>query len=289
MKQNKPSNMDHILPQLLQLQKKPAPFEPGEPLFWNDPHISAQMLKVHLDPDIDAASRTPETIDRSVQWIIETLALKTDDAVLDLGCGPGLYASHFARAGLQVTGVDYSHRSIEYASQYASEHNLHIHYRYQNYLELDDDNLYDAVLLIYGDFCPLDPQQRATLLKNVNRALKTGGGFVLDVTTREHRRKHGNKNSWYAAESGFWKPGLHLVLEEGFDYPEQSIWLDQYTVIEGNGKVSVYRNWFQDFTPETITEELAQGVFFVEGLWGDLTGMQYSPDGEWIGIVARKK
>lgn len=247
------------------------------------------MLKVHLDPDIDAASRTPETIDRSVRWIIEKLDLKTGGRVLDLGCGPGLYASRFARAGLQVTGVDYSRSSIDYASRYAREQNLNIQYRFQNYLELDDENLYDAALLIYGDFCPLDPQQRATLLKNVSRALKPGGRFVLDVTTREHRRKHGNKNNWYAAESGFWKPGSHLVLEEGFDYPEQSIWLDQYTVIEGDGKVSVYRNWFQDYIPEMITEELALGSFSVESLWGDLAGRQYSPDSEWIGIVARKK
>jgi len=289
VEKNIPSNMDKILLQLLQLQQKPAPFEPGEPLFWSDSHISTQMLKVHLDPNIDAASRTPDTIDRSVQWIIKTLALKTDNSVLDLGCGPGLYASHFARTGLQVTGVDFSRNSIDYASRYASEHNLHIQYRYQNYLELDDENLYDAALLIYGDFCPLDPQQRSTLLTNVRRALKPDGKFVFDVTTREHRRKFGNKNNWYAAESGFWKPGSHLVLEEGFDYLEQSIWLDQYTVIEEDGKVSVYRNWFQDYTPETITEELALGGFSVENLWGDLTGKQYSPDSEWIGIIASKK
>lgn len=255
IEKNKPSNMDNIFAQLLQLQQRPAPFEPGEPLFWNDPHISAQMLKVHLDPNIDAASRTPETIDRSVQWTIETLALKTDYVVLDLGCGPGLYASRFARAGLQVTGVDYSHSSIDYASRYVREQNLNIQYRYQNYLELDVENLYDAALLIYGDFCPLEPQQRATLLKNVSRALKPDGKFVLDVTTREHRRKHGNKN----------------------------------TVIDGDGEITVYRNWFQDYTPETITKELAQGGFSVESLWGDLTGKQYSPDSEWIGIVASKK
>ena len=280
--------MDNILSQLIKLQQRPIPFTPGEPLFWNDPHISAQMLKAHLDPKIEAASRTPETIDRSVQWILDTIALKADDKVLDLGCGPGLYASRFAHAGLQVTGVDYSRSSIEYARRYASENSLNIHYRYQNYLELDDDNLYDAAFLIYGDFCPLDPLQRSTLLKNVRRALKPNGRFVFDVTTREHRKKHGNKNNWYAVDGGFWKPGRQLVLEDGFDYPEQSIWLDQYTVIEGDGKISVYRNWFQDYTPEMITEELAQGGFFVESLWGDLTGMPYLPDGEWIGIIAGK-
>ena len=140
--------------------------------------------------------------------------------------------------------------------------------------------------LIHGDFCPLNPDERATLLNNIRRALKSGGRFLLDVTTRAHRQRNGNRNHWYTAESGFWKPGPHLVLEEGFDYPEQSIWLDQYVVIEADGTVSVFRNWFQDYTPETITAELEQGGFTVESLWGDLTGQPYRPESEWIGIIA---
>jgi len=280
---------NQLVSQLIALQQKPEPFTPGEPLFWNDPHISRQMLKVHLDPNVEAASRNPGIIDRSVNWITETLGLKPGASLLDLGCGPGLYASRFARAGFHVTGVDYSHNSIEYAGQYAKENNLDITYRYQNYLELGDENLYDSAFLIYGDFCPLNPEQRSTLLKNIHRALKPNGKFVLDVTTREHRKKSGNKNRWYAAESGFWKPGPHLVLEEGFDYPDQSIWLDQYTTIEADGKVSVYRNWFQDYTPETITAELEQGSLPVESLWGDLTGEPYLPDSEWIGLVTSRK
>ena len=281
--------MNQIISQLIDLQKKPEPFTPGEPLFWNDPHISRQMLKVHLDPNTDAASRKPETIDRSVNWMIETLGIKTGASLLDLGCGPGLYASRFARAGFHITGVDYSFNSIEYAGQFAKENNLNITYRYQNYLELDDENLYDAVFLIYGDFCPLSPEQRSTLLKNIHRALKPNGYFVLDVTTRACRRRYGNKNGWYASETGFWKPGPHLVLEEGFDYPEQSIWLDQYTTIETDGKVSVYRNWFQDYTPDTITEELQQSGFEVKDLWNDLMGTPLTSDTEWIGVVTQRK
>jgi SAM-dependent methyltransferase len=282
------TSTEQIIAHLITLQQRPEPFAPGEALFWDDPHISAQMLESHLDPNIDGASRRPETIDRSVQWMIETLGLKPGDAILDLGCGPGLYTSRFARAGLCVTGVDYSHRSIEYASNYAKENHLEITYRYQNYLELDDKNQYDAAFLIYGDFCPLNPEQRATLLQNVQRALKANGKFVLDVTTRECRRKYGIRNSWHAIASGFWKPGPHLLLEEGFDYPEQSLWLDQYTVIEANGKITVYRNWFQDYTPESITAELTQGGFSVESLCGDLTGQPYTLDSEWIGLITRK-
>ena len=273
---------------LRDLQQPPAPFTPGEPLFWDDPHISAQMLAFHLDPEVDAASRNPETIDHSVSWIATRLGLQPGDAVLDLGCGPGLYASRLAGRGLCVTGVDYSRRSIAYASNYAREHGLDITYRYQNYLELADENQYEAALLIYGDFCPLSPGQRALLLQNVHRALKPGGHFVLDVSTRECRKRHGSRNGWRALESGFWNPGPHLLLEDAFDYPGQSIWLDQAVVIEENGKISVYRNWFQDYTPETITAELQAGGFAFESLWGDLTGKLYTDDSEWIGLVTRK-
>lgn len=282
------TSVEQILFSLIQLQQNPAPFTPGEALFWDDPHISSQMLAAHLNPDTEAASRKPATIDRSVKWLMETLGLKAGASVLDLGCGPGLYASRFARAGLQVTGLDYSHRSIAYAQSFASENKLDIQYRYQNYLELNDEDQYEAAFLIYGDFCPLNPEQRVMLLRNVQRALKPGGKFVLDVTTRKHRQRYGNQKRWYATESGFWKPGPHLVLEEGFDYPEQSIWLDQFTVIEADGKLSVYRNWFQDYTPESILAELSQAGFSVERLRGDLTGIPYTPESEWIGLVTSR-
>ena len=144
------------------LQLPPAPFTPGEPLFWDDPHISAQMLSAHLNPKHDLASRQPETIDRSVDWVMRLLSLHPGAAVLDLGCGPGLFAVRMCRRGFKVTGVDYSRRSIEYAEQYAQEQKLDILYRYQNYLDLADEGLYDCALLIYGDYCPLSGSEETT-------------------------------------------------------------------------------------------------------------------------------
>ena len=274
------------LSRIRQLQEKPQPFEPGEPHFWTDPHIAKQMLAFHLDPSVDAASRRPETIERITSWIAASVGLRPGDRILDLGCGPGLYAERLAQVGFQVTGVDFSQNSIDYASAQAREKNLPIQYRCLNYLELEDQALYSAVLLIYGDYCPLSPGQRAQLLANVRTALIPGGCFILDVTTPRLRQKHGLQNRWYAAGQGFWKPGPHLVLEKGFAYPD-NLFLDQYIVIEADGKISVYRNWFQDFTPDTIRAELAAGGFEIEGLWGDLTGAPYTPDSEWIGIAAR--
>lgn len=271
---------------LIDLQQKPEPFTPGEPLFWNDQHISTQMLKAHLDSNSDLASRRPETIDAIVSWIVAETGLAHSAAVLDLGCGPGLYATRLAERGMVVTGVDYSRRSIDYVRQAAQSAGLAITYRYENYLDIADKNQYDLVMLIYGDFCPLSPEQRRTLLGNIRRALRPDGYFVLDVTTRKLREKFRATNRWYAAESGFWRSGPHLVLETGFDYPEKSIYLDQHIVIEPDGKQTIYRNWFQDFDPDSICRELADNGFEVKGLWGDLLGTPWQSDSDWVGVVA---
>ena len=128
--------LEPIITRLASCQVKPVPFTPGEPLFWDDPHISAQMLAAHLDPGLDRASRRPETIDASVAWMMETLGLNPGDSALNLGCGPGLYAYRLAMQGLQVTGVDISQRSIAYVRDFAINRDLSMDYLRQDYRSL---------------------------------------------------------------------------------------------------------------------------------------------------------
>jgi 2-polyprenyl-3-methyl-5-hydroxy-6-metoxy-1,4-benzoquinol methylase len=273
---------------LVMLQKRPEPFTPGEPRFWDDPHISKHMLAAHLDSQSDLASRKPETIDASVAWIMVTLGLEDGDRVLDLGCGPGLYSNRLAQLGLQVTGVDYSKRSIEYARWAAKELGLEIEYRCEDYLALTDESLYDAALLIYGEYCAFSPDLRRRLLANVQRTLKPGGAFVFDVSTPSLTGHQGEHTEWRAVETGFWRAGPHLVLSQRFEYPDEMIYLDQYLVIEADGTLSVYRNWFQDFDIEGIVREVEAAGLVVKSVWGDLTGEPYSAGCEWIGLVVEK-
>jgi Methylase involved in ubiquinone/menaquinone biosynthesis len=269
--------------------QKPEPFAPGEELFWDDPHISKGMLEAHLNPGTNAASRKPEIIDKTVKNLITAMNLKQGDKILDLGCGPGLYCKDFAQLGFTATGLDYSKRSVEYAKCDAAGNGLNIDYKYMNYLHMDYTDEFDAVTLIYGDLCVLSDKNRDLLLKKIHMALKPGGYFTFDVTTRVSRKKNGLKNRWYVVDSGFWKPGSHLVLENGFDYPEEGIFLDQYIVIEDSGKVSVYRNWFHDYALEEISEILNCSGFSVQQAWSDLSGEPYNENAEWIGVVTRKR
>jgi SAM-dependent methyltransferase len=275
--------------QIIRPMTKPAPFEKiGHPI-WTDEYVARQLLAAHLDPHTDAASRRPDTIDRTVAWIVDEIHLKPGMSILDLGCGPGLYCQRLAKLGIKVTGVDFSAASVSYARQQASAENLLIDYRLQNYLELTAENCFDAVLLIYGDYCALSAADRKRLLKIVLRSLTSGGRFILDVTTPEGRKKWGLKKGWYAAQAGFWSDKPHIVLEQGFDYPAELIYLDQYIIIDEQDGVRVFRNWFQDFTADSIRKELEGGGFQVLGLYADLLGNSFVEGSEWIGIVAGRK
>ena len=63
---------------------------------------------------------------------------------------------------------------------------------------------------------------------------------------------------------------------------------EQFTVIEDDGTITVYRNWFHYYAPDTISAVLEAHGFAVLGLYNDLAGAPLTPETEWIGIVAQK-
>ncbi len=95
--------MRELLDNLLKINTKPLLFEPGEAKFWDDPHISKSMLEAHLNPNHDASSRKPDAIDKTVKHLFESKVLKAGMKVLDLGCGPGLYAERLCGAGVECS------------------------------------------------------------------------------------------------------------------------------------------------------------------------------------------
>ncbi len=277
----------HAFAAIMQYSARPELFEPGEPSFWDDPHISESLLEAHLNPDHDAASRKADTITREIGHLVSSGILEQSNKVLDLGCGPGLYSSKLCQGGMRVTGVDISQRSINYAIRYAEENGLDIDYQCVDFLDIDYSAEFDAVLQIYGEMCTLSDDKRDELLAKIHRSLKMNGLFIFDVSTRAQRMKEGLKNHWYISDGGFWRPGRHLVLKQGFDYAERDVWLDQYIVVDDD-QVSVYRNWYHDYTLQSIRRVLEKAGFHIVSVWNNLTGPPYEEGGDWIAIVGRK-
>lgn len=278
-----------ILELLRRAAERPKPFEfyTADQL-WTDPHVSAQMLRYHLDDSTEAASRNSEFIDRSVDWLISRFNLSSGSSVCDLGCGPGMYTTRLAERGVQVTGVDFSERSLEYAREVALEKQLDIDYVHSNYLDFAPDRQFDLVTLIYCDFCVLNPEQRASLLRNINGMLKPGGALVLDVFSLAFFDSTSEKSSYeYFAAGGFWSAEAYGVLANTFKYEEISLYLDKYTIVEENRTREIY-NWLQCFSKESLASEFRDAGLQVSEFFANVTGDPYNPESNEIAVVAEK-
>lgn len=241
--------------------QKPPLYEKGDSVMWTDPHISKQLLEIHLNPELDAASRSPESIEKTIDFVLD-FCDKSQMDILDLGCGPGLYCEKLAGHGHNLTGVDFSKNSISYASKEAQEKKLDINYIHQNYLELDFKNQFDIILLIYTDFGVLLPAERAKILKNIFSALKPGGAFVFDVINdRNTAQKFQEQQTWSVEQGGFWKPNLYLELRNSFSYDKEKVFLFQHTVIDELEIMNNYRFWTHYFSPEDVLEILSKSRF----------------------------
>ncbi|PVX27146.1 MAG: SAM-dependent methyltransferase, partial [Candidatus Bathyarchaeum sp.] len=147
------------------LTQKPPLFESGEQTFWDDPHISKQLLNAHLDAETDVASRKHKTIDKEVEHLFKSGILKPNDRVLDLGCGPGLYSSRLADRGINVTGIDMSTNSLDYAKSHAETKGYVIDYLQMDFFNLDFKEQFDAILQTNGELNTFSNAQRDVLLK----------------------------------------------------------------------------------------------------------------------------
>ncbi len=280
-------NYAGILNQIQKYAVKPALFEPGEKLFWDDPHISKSMLEAHLNNTHDAASRRTETIDKEVSHLISSGTLKRVNKLLDLGCGPGLYASRLCMYGLYVTGVDISERSVNYAIAQAASNGLNIDYRCMNFFDIKYSGEFDAVLQAHGELATFSDEKRDGLLAIIHKALKPGGLFIFDVTATAPSPQESPPERWYVADGGFWRPGKHLVLEQSYFYPEDSAHVDQYIVVDEK-TIAVYRTWIRHYSRRAIESALKNAGFNVIHAWNDLHGTPYKAGGAWVAMVAKR-
>jgi SAM-dependent methyltransferase len=242
------------------LSSKPKLFEKGTSVMWTDPHISKKLLEFHINPDHDIASRNKTKIEKISNWILQQ-ANKSKMNILDLGCGPGLYAEFMAQKGNFVTGVDFSENSIEYATKQAKAKQLNIEYLCQNYLDLTFVEKFDLVILIYLDFCVLLPNERDKVLKNIHRALKKGGLFICDVVNERNIENKVISQSWEVQETGFWKNEPYIALTNGYHFPEAKVMANHHIVIGANDTIDTYIFWTHYYEPQNLTEILEKNGF----------------------------
>ncbi len=269
----------------------PEPWSEGDHIPWNDPDFSRRMLEEHLTQDHDAASRRFEIIEQQVYWIQETLLNDQPAKVLDLGCGPGLYANRMAYLGHQVRGIDFSPASIAYARETAVKENLANTFIQGDIREADYGENYDFAMLIYGEFNIFKPVDAATILQKMWRALKPGGRLLLepqDLASLQKARQE--QPVWRAFRHGLFSDRPHLYLTENFWDARSSTMTTRYWVVDAaSSEVTRYASTAQGYTDADLTQLLNRHGFAEVCFYPALAPQADQPRQEFFGVTAIRK
>lgn len=275
-----------IFEALEQVNERPEPFEYYTASdLWTDEYTSEQMLSYHLNPDVDLSSRNFAFIERSADWIKSEFKLGPGKKVADFGCGPGLYTTRLARSGANITGIDFSKRSIQYAQETAAREGLNISYVNENYLDFETEDRFDLIIMIMCDFCALSPQQRKTMLEKFLNLLAPGGSILLDLNSIYSFAKREEAVTYEINQlNNFWSPDKYYGFQNTFKYEEDKLILDKYTIIEKDRLRTVY-NWMQHFSVESIKKEIEESGLTLAKTYCNVAGDDFAPEGDEFAVL----
>jgi len=261
------------------------PWAEGERIPWDDPDFSRRILQEHLDQDHDAASRRLSRIRQHVTWIHKQVLRGRPTRVLDLGCGPGLYAAPFTRLGHSYTGLDFSPACIDYAT-----HNAPGSYRLGDVRSADYGSDYGLVLYIFGALNILPTPDARAILKKAWAALAPGGCLLIESSSPDAVDQIGNQPSmWYSAEAGLFSDRPHLCLMENFwDEPTCTATERFYIVDTATGQVTHHAASTVGYTEEQLGEMLQQAGFHDLTFYPSLTGKEEALSQEMVVVTAQK-
>ena len=241
---------------------------------------SSETTTSRLIRDVFPIERTAAEVD----GIVSLLHLQAGARVLDLACGHGRHAIPLAKRGFDVTGYDLSTVFLERARADAGAQGATVRWLHGDMRELPFDGEFDAVINIFTAFGYFaDPDDDATVLHGVRRALKPGGRFLLETLHRDgltarFRPRIAEKTS----------NGTIVLHETAWDLARNVI-DDQVTVIRPDGTRAHYSTAVRVRSLHELIALIAQTGLDVAAWYGGLDGSTLHLDSQRLALIAARR
>ena len=228
----------------------PEPWDEGEKIPWNEPGFSRRMREYHLSQDHDLASRRFSIIDKHVKFIDGMVGGPTK--VLDLGCGPGFYAS-------RLTSLGYGEG-------------------------------YGLAMMVYGEFNVFKEEDIRAFLRMAYDSLEKGGVFIAEPHTFDAVKSFGEAPpSWYSGESMLFSDEPHLALMECFWNESHRVTINRYIIVDAaSAEATLHASTMQAYTNEEYEALLRDAGFSEIELHDSLTGDEEDRNEQLMVLVGRK-
>lgn len=271
---------------------RPAAWVGGGNLPWNDPAFSARMLREHLDESHGAASRRTHERAAQIDWLWAQLALAPGRRVLDLTCGPGLYAVELARRGCTVTGVDFGPAAVAYARELAATHGVT-----ERCTIIEEDvrrvappaGHFDAALILYGQLAVFTRAEARNLVQLAVDSLKAGGRLCIELLEQERVDKK-QSTWWFTDDKGLWGDAPFLHLGERFWDEEQALSLERFTTLHlATGVLDEVLLCDQTYSVAEMCDLLAAAGCAAPAVYPAWDGLPIADAAEWNVYIAQKR
>lgn len=229
---------------------------------WNDPSFSARILNEHLSQDHHLASRKAEIIDGQTCWIGDRYLQSGPVAMLDLGCGPGLYAEKLAGESHCYHGIDFSPASIGYARERHSANNR-CEFVLGDVTQADYGGPYELVMMLYGELNVFSPADCRNILSKAYEAVAPGGTMLVEFQNPAAVQGVGElPASWTrASEGGLFSDKPYVCLTENYWFAEETVALQCFHVMDEDGESFTYRSTTKAWSVDEMGRLLEEAGF----------------------------
>ena len=228
---------------------------------------------------------TQERVEREVAFVERALQLRPGDRVLDLCCGPGRHAVELARRGMRVTGQDLNAEYLEAAERRARSQGVGLDTVRSDMRQVPFEGVFDAVINMFTSFGYLESEDDdLEVLRQVRKALKVEGRFLVDTVNREWVVSNYIQNEWRADPDGTaYLEHRELDLVTSRQHVSFTIVAPDGTRRESVGhKVRLY-------TLTEIVGLLERAGLTFEGAYGGFDGEPYTVATRRMIVVARRE
>jgi len=187
----------------------------------------------------------PATQIKEAKSLLLTVRAERPLRILDLACGVGMHAIHWARQGHAVTAVDISEVFIAKGRETADREGVSVDFRVGDIRALAYRGQFDLVTWIENSFFD-EPMAAA-----IRQYIAPGGTFVMDTRNPENARckqRTGNWRTWREKDGIF-----HLERHE----TDAATGLRENVWIEIDPAAEVIREKRETFRPVTLQEQMA--------------------------------
>lgn len=190
----------------------------------------------------------------------------SDIRVMDIACGAGRHALEFARLGFTTTANDLSPFLLECTRSQAARENISIECTRQDMRHISVENTYDLVVQLFSSFGYFKTKKEdLQVLRNVHRALKKDGRYILDLINPVYLKKNLNPSSSRTIDD--------LIVSEQRRIEADRV-IKQITIRSPDDSVT-FEESVRLYRIEIIGDLLASAGFEIKEIFGDYEGSAF--------------